>query len=115
MKRMAAIAGLLSITCLSHLSAQTKIAVVPLYPLTKASKSWFNEKKDVVTPVYLSSFQLTQSAQVPATKTPLKPEEYYQQQFGFFCKKEWKLEKQTQIPLKLRLGSYQETERIEGH
>lgn len=114
MKRMAAIAGLLLITCLSHLSAQIKIAVAPLYHLTKSSKLWSNDKKEVVTPVYLSSFQLTQSEQIPAATTPLKPEEYYQQHFGFFCKKEWKLEKQTQIPVKLRLGTYQEAQRIEG-
>ncbi|QHS61647.1 hypothetical protein [Chitinophaga agri] len=47
-------------------------------------------------------------------KSPLKPNDYYDQHFGFFCKKEWNWEKQTQFPVKLRLGSYQEAQRLEG-
>ncbi|SKA15647.1 hypothetical protein SAMN04488128_1021181 [Chitinophaga eiseniae] len=39
---------------------------------------------------------------------------YYDQHFGFFCKKEWGWQKQTGIPVKLRLGSYDLTQRQEG-
>ncbi|NML36202.1 hypothetical protein HHL17_03230 [Chitinophaga sp. G-6-1-13] len=39
---------------------------------------------------------------------------YYDQHFGFFCKKEWTWQKQTGIPVKLRLGSYQLTQQQEG-
>ncbi len=39
---------------------------------------------------------------------------YYDQHFGFFCKKEWTWQKQTGIPVKLRLGSYDLTQRQEG-
>lgn len=39
---------------------------------------------------------------------------YYDQHFGFFCKKEWVWQKQTGIPVKLRLGSYDLTQRQEG-
>lgn len=114
MKKMVSIAGLLIITCLSHLSAQIKLAVAPLYPLTKSSNMWIAEKKEVFTPIYLSSFQVTDNKALPATKSPLAPSDYYRQHFGFFCKKEWNWEKQTQVPVKVRLGSYQEAQRIEG-
>ncbi|MBC9910960.1 hypothetical protein [Chitinophaga varians] len=39
---------------------------------------------------------------------------YYDQHFGFFCKKEWSWQKQTGIPVKLRLGSYELTQHQEG-
>lgn len=39
---------------------------------------------------------------------------YYDQHFGFFCKKEWTWQKQTGIPVKLRLGSYDVTQQQEG-
>ncbi|PWV53907.1 hypothetical protein [Chitinophaga sp. S165] len=114
MKKMASILGLLLITCLTHLSAQTRIAVAPLYPLTKSSKLWFTDKKEVAAPAYLSSFQVTDNRTLPEAKLPLAANSYYQQHFGFFCKKEWNWEKQTQLPVKVRLGSYQEAQRLEG-
>lgn len=42
------------------------------------------------------------------------PGGYYQQHFGFFCKKEWAWEKRTGVPLKLRLGNYEYAQRQEG-
>lgn len=44
----------------------------------------------------------------------MAPGAYYQQHFGVFCKKEWLLEKQIHVPVKLRLGTYQYTQRLEG-
>lgn len=114
MKKIASIAGLLAITCLSHLSAQTRIAVAPLYPLTKSNKLWITDKKEVASPAYLSTFQVSDNRVLPTAKMPLAPNDYYQQHFGFFCKKEWNWEKQTQLPVKVRLGSYQEAQRLEG-
>jgi hypothetical protein len=114
MKKMALVAGLLLITCLSHLSAQMRIAVAPLYPLTKSSKLLLTGKSEVAAPVYLTSFQVTDNRSMPMAKSPLAVNDYYEQHFGFFCKKEWKLEKQTQLPVKVRLGSYQEAQRLEG-
>jgi hypothetical protein len=48
--------------------------------------------------------------------TPVRvaPAVYYQQHFGVFCKQEWEWEKQTRLPVKLRLGNYQYTQRLEG-
>ncbi|PUZ28430.1 hypothetical protein DCC81_02790 [Chitinophaga parva] len=40
---------------------------------------------------------------------------YYQQCFGFFCKREWELQQKVHIPVKLRLGTYQLTRVQEGY
>ncbi len=114
MRRITTIAGLLLIACLTQVSAQTKLIVGPLYPLTKSSKWMLQGKTEVAAPLYFSSFQVPQHSQNLRVQSPLKPNDYYDQHFGFFCKKEWNWEKQTQLPVKLRLGSYQEAQRIEG-
>lgn len=46
--------------------------------------------------------------------TSVAPGAYYQQHFGVFCKQEWLLEKQVRVPVKLRLGTYQYTQKLEG-
>ena len=40
--------------------------------------------------------------------------DFYTQNFGFFCKKELQLEKMTRIPVKIRLGSVQQCDWLEG-
>lgn len=42
------------------------------------------------------------------------PQNFYTQNFGFFCKKELQLEKVTKIPFKFRLGSVQQCDWMEG-
>lgn len=44
----------------------------------------------------------------------LIPENYYSTKLGFMCKKEIQLEKSTKIPLKLRLGSVEYVDKLEG-
>jgi hypothetical protein len=39
---------------------------------------------------------------------------YYIGNLGFFCKKELEIEKTTHLPLRFRLGSLEETNRLEG-
>jgi hypothetical protein len=42
------------------------------------------------------------------------PENYYLQNIGIFCKQEWKFEKATKIPLRIRVGSLQQCNWLEG-
>jgi hypothetical protein len=42
------------------------------------------------------------------------PEDYYNFKLGWACKQEWKLEKLTNLPLRLRLGSKEQVDYLEG-
>jgi hypothetical protein len=42
------------------------------------------------------------------------PSNIYYMQSGFFCKREWELEKKTRIPLRFRLGSLADCNALEG-
>jgi hypothetical protein len=46
--------------------------------------------------------------------TRVAPDAYYNQCFGFFCKKEWDWQKHTGIPVKVRLGNYSYAQKQEG-
>ncbi len=50
---------------------------------------------------------------VPVSKSVLSPD-YYASQLSFFCKQEIKFEKIAKIPLKFRLGSVEDCDRMEG-
>jgi hypothetical protein len=45
---------------------------------------------------------------------PALPADYATQRYGFFCRQELKLDKLTPVPLRFRLGSVEETNRMEN-
>jgi hypothetical protein len=69
---------------------------IPVYPL--------KDKGAIPPPIF----------RVSATPNKLPQNTYYEQCFGYFCKREWNWEKQTKVPIKLRLGTYQTAQRMEG-
>lgn len=48
------------------------------------------------------------------TDEPVIPSNFYYLQSGFFCKREWELEKSTHIPFRFRLGSLDYCNALEG-
>ncbi|SFD34184.1 hypothetical protein SAMN05518672_1011715 [Chitinophaga sp. CF118] len=94
------------------IAATSQLSVAPLYPLISHS---FNLRLVAPAPVSLLTFSSAQELPIaPKATSPVGPGDYYQQCFGYFCKREWAWEKQTKVPVKFRLGSYQEAQRIEG-
>ena len=72
----------------------------------KGSNHWVKSSK----PVEMRS-PLSLNAAVPFQALAA---DYYVQNIGFFCKREWEFEKKTHVPLKFRLGSLDYVNRLEG-
>jgi hypothetical protein len=53
-------------------------------------------------------------ARTTATQPNTIPSDIYYIQSGFFCKREWQIEKATHIPLRFRLGSLADCNALEG-
>ena len=72
--------------------------------------SFAQSKEKVVFKPVISS----QIKALPAFSMNIIPADYYTKNMGFFCKKELSLEKSTKIPLRLRLGSLNYCNYLEG-
>ena len=66
----------------------------------------FPIKKDTTRPVF-NLYAITQEIKVPAN--------YYTTKTGFFCNTERALQKQTKVAVKFRLGSVEQTQKLEGY
>ncbi len=62
--------------------------------------------KDTTRPVF-NMYAITQEAKIPAN--------YYTTKTGFFCNTERAIEKQTKVQVKVRLGSLEQTQKLEGY
>ncbi len=69
---------------------------------------------------YLKEFQpqfITAVSTLPSffsIKNVTLPENYYNYKLGWACRQEWRLEKFTKVPLRLRLGSKEQVDYLEG-
>jgi hypothetical protein len=66
----------------------------------------FPIQKDTTRPVF-NMYAITHETQVPAN--------FYTTKTGFFCNTERALEKQTKVAVKIRLGSLEQTQILEGY
>ena len=66
----------------------------------------FPIQKDTTRPVF-NLYAITKEIKVPAN--------YYTTKTGFFCNTERALQKQTKVAVKFRLGSVEQTQKLEGY
>jgi hypothetical protein len=91
-----------------------KAGAMPLYSRLPAASlsTGFALKPVTLLSVTDQKFPSREPAATPVYR--MAPDAYYRQHFGFFCKQEWFWQKQTGIPVKLRLGSYSYAQQQEG-
>jgi hypothetical protein len=65
-------------------------------------------------PIIKDSSQLKPNYYSLSADLKLAPN-YYSTKTGFFCNTERALEKQTKLPVKFRLGSVEQTQKLEGY
>lgn len=73
-------------------------------------------KKNHASPVFLFSTRFLSADSGVAVKPIVKPlmADFHTKHWGFFCAQEWKLEKTIRFPVKMRLGSVEYVDWMEG-
>lgn len=87
------------------------ILLMTFFSSTILGQQW--QKKPMGNTVFSDSIQVKTIWQQP-TAYRLAPIPSSSIQWGIMCRKEWALEKKTGIPLKFRLGSVEEVNKLEG-
>ena len=90
--------------------ASGKVITMPGKLVFDTGIDWSSHWSDVSKPAEVKPLWNTRA---PAALQVLMAD-YYIQSVGFFCKKEWKFEKSTRVPLKFRLGSLDYVNHLEG-
>jgi hypothetical protein len=85
-----------------------KLILVPFNKTSLFNKSDWNNRPQLKTRPANFSINITD-----INYNMIRPD-FYTQNFGFFCKKELQLEKITRVPVKIRLGSVQQCDWLEG-
>ncbi len=62
----------------------------------------------------LQFFSARKTSNAPNTSCIFLPGDFYVKQLGFFCKQEIKIDRATKINLRLRLGSLEQCDWLEG-
>ena len=73
-------------------------------------------KKNHASPVFLFNTKSFLADSTCDPKLVVKPlmADFHTKHWGFFCAQEWKLEKAIRFPVKMRLGSVEYVDRMEG-
>lgn len=87
------------------------VLLMNFFSATIVGQQW--QRKPFTHTIFKDSVQVKTIWQQP-TAYRLEPIPSNSIQWGIMCRKEWALEKKTGIPLKFRLGSVEEVNKLEG-
>ena len=72
----------------------------------------FGQQKSSLPPKYV--FKSIVISSQPKKLIPIIKPDFISVKQGYICKQEWKFEKKTRVPLRLRIGSLEYVNRLEG-